>query len=70
MMNGVLSSASCTHVTALSLVAGSTSAFVFVRENFWGKQASEINAIIVILMAGTALLGLISMTMRGRREDA
>lgn len=42
--------------------------FLYSRLRFF--ITPEINAISVILMAGTALLGLISMTMRGRVEAA
>ncbi len=40
--------------------------FLYSRLRFF--ITPEINAISVILMAGTAILGLISMTMRGRAE--
>jgi spermidine/putrescine transport system permease protein len=44
-------------VTILSLVAGTTSSFLFVRENFWGKQALYF-AIIVPLVIPGIILGI------------
>lgn len=44
-------------VTLLSLVAGTTSSFLFVRENFWGKQALYF-AIIAPLVIPGVILGI------------
>jgi spermidine/putrescine transport system permease protein len=44
-------------VTFLSLVAGTTSSFLFVRENFWGKQALYF-AIIAPLVIPGVILGI------------
>ena len=44
-------------VTILSLVVGTTSSFLFVRENFWGKQALYF-AIIAPLVIPGVILGI------------
>jgi len=44
-------------VTVLSLVAGTTSAFLFIRENFFGKQALYF-AIIAPLVIPGIILGI------------
>lgn len=44
-------------VTIFSLVAGTTSSFLFIRENFWGKQALYF-AIIAPLVIPGIILGI------------
>lgn len=44
-------------VTVFSLVAGTTSAFLFIRENFWGKQALYF-AIMAPLVIPGIILGI------------